>query len=102
MTQKTAFHLGMEKAAFYGDIGETYNVCEGDHKGKRGVLMAWTRKENRKCYLDSDGSEVTRESCDRTADLKFEDGTVVTFNKPDTQLRRVYDNDGDSDVASCG
>lgn len=102
MQEKTAFHLGMEKAAFYGDIGETYKVREGDHKGKRGVLVSWTRKENRKCYLDSDGSEVTRESSDRSADLKFEDGTVVTFNKPDTQLRRVYEHDDDCAIKSCG
>lgn len=81
--------LRMEKVAFWPDMGEKYEVRSGEHKGKKGTLVA---SESTSVTEESlEGKTKVRKNTDEcSCTLKLEDGTEITVTKPDEELRRDY------------
>lgn len=92
--------LRMEKVAFWADLGSKYEIKGGEHKGKKGVLVA---SESTSITEESlDGKTKVRKNTDEcTCTLKLTDGTEVQVTKPEEDLRRDYDSDGVSCPAPC-
>jgi len=92
--------LRMEKVAFWADLGQKYEIRSGEHKGKKGVLVA----SESTCITEEslDGKTKVRKNTDEcTCTVKLDGGTEVKITKPDEDLRRDYDDGGASCPMPC-